>query len=88
MVGNYGISIGTVQKSRKTKNTTLFEQFKNLEKQKIPHYWNSPKSRRKKKYHTIGTVQKSRKTKNTTLLEKFKNLEKQKIPHYWNSSKI
>jgi predicted Holliday junction resolvase-like endonuclease len=49
-------TIGTVQKSRKTKNTTLLEQFKNLEKQKkttqleqsknlkkqkIPHYWNS-----------------------------------------------
>ena len=66
-------TVGTVQKSRKTKNTTLLEQFKNLEKQK---------------YHTVGTIQKSRKTKNTTLLEQFKNLEKQKIPHCWNSSKI
>jgi hypothetical protein len=34
-------TIGTVLKNRKTKNTTLLEQFKNLEKQKIPHYWNS-----------------------------------------------
>jgi hypothetical protein len=36
-------TIGTVQKSRKSKNTALLEKFKNLEKQKIPHYWNSSK---------------------------------------------
>jgi len=34
-------TVGTVSKSRKTKNTTLSEQFQNLEKQKIPHCQNS-----------------------------------------------
>jgi hypothetical protein len=38
-------TVGTVQKSnRKTENTTLSEQFKNLtEKQRIPHCRNSSK---------------------------------------------
>jgi hypothetical protein len=30
-------TVRTVPKSRKTKNTTLSEQFQNLEKQKLPH---------------------------------------------------
>ena len=40
-------TFGTVQKSRKTKNTTLLEQFKNLEKQKthnIPAWRSSGQS--------------------------------------------
>jgi hypothetical protein len=36
-----------------------------MEKQKIPHCWNSPKANQK--YHTVGIVQ--RPIKNTTLLE-------------------
>jgi hypothetical protein len=31
------VPVGTVPKSRKTNNTTLLEQFQNLEKQVIPH---------------------------------------------------
>jgi hypothetical protein len=38
----------TVPKSRKTKNTTLSEQFQNLEKQKIPHFQNTSKIQSKK----------------------------------------
>jgi hypothetical protein len=34
-------TVGTVPKSRKTNNTTMLEQFQNLEKQIIPHCWNS-----------------------------------------------
>jgi hypothetical protein len=33
-------TIGTVQKSRKTKNTTLLEQFKNLEKKPQKYHQN------------------------------------------------
>ena len=36
-------TVGTVPKSRKTKITTLSEQFQNLEKQKLPHCRNSSK---------------------------------------------
>jgi hypothetical protein len=36
-------TVGTVPKSRKTNNTTLLEQFQNLEKQIIPHGGNSSK---------------------------------------------
>jgi hypothetical protein len=35
--------VGTVPKSRKTNKTTLIEQFQNIEKQIIPHSWNSSK---------------------------------------------
>jgi hypothetical protein len=31
------VTVGTVPKSRKTNNTTLLEQYQNLEKQIIPH---------------------------------------------------
>jgi hypothetical protein len=39
----YKNTVGTVPKSRKINNTILLEQFQNLEKQIIPHCWNSSK---------------------------------------------
>ena len=77
-------TVGTVLKSRKTKNTTVRTVLKS----------------RKTKNTTVRTVLKSRKTKNTTQSEQFLNLknkkyhtvgtvlkpEKQKIPHSQNSS--
>jgi hypothetical protein len=36
-------TVGTVPKSAKTNNTTLLEQFQNLEKQIMPLCWNSSK---------------------------------------------
>jgi len=71
-------NVGAVPESnRKTKNTTMSEQFQNpIEKQK--------------KYHNVLAVPESnRKTKNTTLSEQFQNpIEKQKIPHCRSSSRI
>ena len=77
-------TVGTIRKSRKTKNmphcqnnskiqknkkyTTLSEQFENLEKQRI--------------YHTVETIQKQ---KYTTLSEQFKI---KNIPHCRNNSNI
>jgi hypothetical protein len=61
--------VRTVPKSnRKTKNTTLSEQFRNLiEKQKIPH---------SEQFRNLIEKQK------ISLSEQFRNLiEKQKIPH-------
>ena len=69
-------SVGTVQKSnRKTKNTTVSEQFKNLiEKQKIP---------------VSEQLQNIIEKQKIPVSEQFQNiLEKQKIPHCRNSSKI
>jgi hypothetical protein len=51
----------------KKNNTTLSEQFQNLEKQKIPHCRNRSKFWKNKKCHTVGTVSKSGKTKNATV---------------------
>ena len=56
-------SVGTVQKSnRKTKNTTVSEQFKNLiRKQKFYTGRTVQKSNRKTKNTSVGTVPKSNK---------------------------
>ena len=39
----YYHTVETVPKSRKTNTTTLSKQFQNLEKQILPHCWNSSK---------------------------------------------
>jgi hypothetical protein len=40
----HNLTVGTIPKSRKTNNTTLFKQFQNIEKQIIPHCWNNSKT--------------------------------------------
>ena len=71
-------TVGTVPRiSRKSRDTTLSEQFHNLtENQEISHCCNSFKTYQKnKRYHTVGTALISNtKTTNTTLSEQFQNL--------------
>ena len=66
-------TVGTVPRSiRKSRDTTLSEQFHNLtENQEISHCCNSFKTYQKnKRYQTVGTVPKSnRKIRDITLSE-------------------